>query len=74
MFQLLRSLTAGQLFRQQLPIFASSVAIAELFYKFHSFALECGAFLLTWYLLDAAVHWLVPKRLQADGSEQPIHI
>jgi hypothetical protein len=36
--------------------------IAELFYKFHSFTLECGAFLFTWY---AIAHWVFPKRRPA---------
>jgi hypothetical protein len=27
--------------------------IAELFYEFHSFTLECAAFLATWALADA---------------------
>jgi hypothetical protein len=29
--------------------------IAEAFYKFHSFTLECIAFLATWFVLDAAL-------------------
>jgi len=37
---------------QQAPVVCASVIIAELFYKFHSFTLECLAFLGTWYLLD----------------------
>jgi len=53
MFQLIHNLTAGELFKRQLPVFATSFAIAEFFYKFHSFTLECIAFLLTWYVLDA---------------------
>jgi hypothetical protein len=28
--------------------------VAELFYKFHSFTLECLAFLATWYVFDFA--------------------
>lgn len=35
--------------------FASSIVIAEVFYKFHSFTLECLAFLATWYAIDFAV-------------------
>jgi len=31
-----------------------SVVIAEMLYKFHSFSLECLAFLATWYVLSAA--------------------
>jgi hypothetical protein len=30
------------------PSLAVSVVCAELFYKFHSFSLECMAFLATW--------------------------
>ncbi|MEZ5354885.1 MAG: hypothetical protein R2762_19800 [Bryobacteraceae bacterium] len=35
------------------PLLASLLA-AEMFYKFHSFTLECGAFLATWYALSRA--------------------
>jgi hypothetical protein len=31
-----------------------SFVIAEFFYKFHSFTLEAGAFLATWYVLRLA--------------------
>lgn len=30
---------------------ATSFVIAEMFYKFHSFTLEAGAFLVTWWVL-----------------------
>jgi len=30
----------------------ASMVIAEFFYKFHSFTLECVAFLATWYALS----------------------
>jgi hypothetical protein len=30
-----------------------SLGIAEFFYKFHSFLLETGAFLVTWFALGA---------------------
>ena len=36
--------------------------IAEVFYKFHSFTLECAAFLATWAALDA-VAWHVRAAL-----------
>jgi hypothetical protein len=38
-----------------LPSGAVALVIAELFYKFHSFTLECLAFLGTWYVLDLAL-------------------
>jgi hypothetical protein len=37
---------------REAPAFAASFVIAELFYKFHSFTLETGAFLATWYVLS----------------------
>ena len=44
------------------PSLLSSMIIAETFYKFHSFILETGAFLVTWYVLDAVLQWLVPRK------------
>ena len=29
-----------------------ALVMAELFYKFHSFTLECGAFLATWWVIS----------------------
>ncbi len=55
MYHLIHSFTVGQLFKRQLPVFALAFIIAELFYKFHSFTLECAAFLATWYVLDVIV-------------------
>ena len=65
MYQLIRSARIPELLLQQAPPFAISLLIAEAFYKFHSFTLECLAFLGTWYLLDAASH-LVRKLWKAD--------
>ncbi len=53
MFELVRRLSARQLAYHQLPVLLLAVGIAETFYKFHSFLLETGAFLLTWFALDA---------------------
>lgn len=71
MFQLIRALSARQLMARQMPIAAASFVIAEVFYKFHSFALECGAFLLTWFAIDALVQGVTAlgARLQAHGSK-----
>jgi len=35
--------------------FVPSFLIAEFFYKFHSFSLECAAFLVTWFVLDIVI-------------------
>jgi len=57
MFTLIRSIPVRQLLLEQVPVFTISFIIAELFYKFHSFTLECMAFLITWYVLDAAINF-----------------
>jgi hypothetical protein len=57
MYQLLSALSAKDLLRQQLPTLLVSLVIAELLYKFHSFTLECLAFLATWFVLD----WVISR-------------
>ena len=34
------------------PALIASLALAEAFYRFHSFTLECLAFLATWFALS----------------------
>jgi hypothetical protein len=58
MYTLIQAIPLRQLLLEQLPAIAGSMLIAELFYKFHSFTLECVAFLVTWYLLDGAIRLL----------------
>jgi hypothetical protein len=58
MYTLIRSLSIRCLLVEQLPALGASFVIAEVFYKFHSFTLECGAFLATWYALDAGFQFL----------------
>ena len=53
MFELIRSTSLRQLLARQAPALAGSLLIAELFYKFGSFTLECLGFLATWFVLDA---------------------
>lgn len=53
MYQLIQSARVPDLLVQQAPPFAVSLIVAEIFYRFHSFTLECLAFLATWCLLDA---------------------
>jgi hypothetical protein len=37
------------------PAVLAAMVVAELFYKFHSFTLECIAFLATWYLIHLPI-------------------
>jgi hypothetical protein len=53
MFTLLSRLPARELLFRQAPTLIGALLIAELFYKWHSFLLETGGFLLTWFALDA---------------------
>jgi hypothetical protein len=55
-------MTLSALFRRQAPVFLLAFVFAELFYKFHSFTLECAAFLITWYVFDAVNQRLFAKR------------
>ncbi|MBA2448190.1 MAG: hypothetical protein H0V51_09200 [Chloroflexi bacterium] len=52
MYTLTRSVAPRDLLVQQATTLVPSIVIAELFYKFHSFTLECVAFLATWFVLD----------------------
>jgi hypothetical protein len=50
-----------------LPPLVVAFAVAEFFYKFHSFTLECGAFLITWRVLDWGYQF-VARRLQRPSA------
>ena len=47
MFTLLKSLHSRQVYLSEPVSFVAALVIAELFYKFHSFTVECIAFLGT---------------------------
>lgn len=55
MYTLLKSLRERQVWLSEPVSFVAALVIAELFYKFHSFLLETGAFLVTWFVLGAVV-------------------
>jgi hypothetical protein len=71
MYLLTRLLNRQQLFARQLPCAGLALVLAELFYKFHSFSLECMAFLATWYVLDALADSLLRDRLAAKSAVPP---
>jgi hypothetical protein len=55
MFELLRHTIRNNLLPQQLLSGGAAFIIANEFYKFHSFSLECIAFLATWGAMDFVV-------------------
>jgi hypothetical protein len=66
-------LSGRQIMLQQLPPFAVAWLIAELFYRFKSFSLECAAFVATWFLLDALVQFaimLVAPNREATAADR----
>lgn len=68
MYTLLNKLTRHQFFCQQIPSMVVALVSAELFYKFHSFILECAAFLVTWFVLDA-LSSLIYRRLTQSAVD-----
>lgn len=65
MYTLIQAIPLRRLILEQGVAFGLSFLIAEMFYKFHSFTLECLAFLATWYVLDFVIQlirkWLQPS-------------
>jgi hypothetical protein len=67
MYQLLQGRSFKAISTEALPPLAVALLIAELFFKWHSFTLECAGFLTTWFLLDWA--WAkVPPRFPVQRS------
>ena len=52
MYSYVRTVGIPAFLVREAPSFAIAFIIAELFYKFRSFALETGVFLVTWYILS----------------------
>lgn len=74
MFTLVRTLPLKALLAEQLPTLLAAWLVAELFYKFKSFSLECAAFLVTWFVFDAlvqAVKSVVSGPHPGDPPRQP---
>ncbi len=59
MIDLLSSLRAHAAYGPRLMGFLPALLVAELFYRFHSFALDCIGFLVTWLLLDLLIETIV---------------
>ncbi|MFN2355643.1 MAG: hypothetical protein ABR512_14120 [Desulfopila sp.] len=68
MHKFIKSMSVREIFVEQVPAVSISMIIAELFYKFHSFTLECLAFLATWYLIDLIIS-LVSRLVSSDKKQ-----
>lgn len=58
-YSLIRSFQVRDLLIAEAPPALLSLLTAEFLYKFHSFTLECGAFLATWFLISSAYAWVL---------------
>ena len=70
MYELLRNSSLRVLLTIQAPPMLISFAVASMFFKWKSFALECLGFLALWFVLDAAytaVRSAWSKRTQSSG-------
>ncbi len=70
MYTLFRLLPWRHLLAQQLPVLLAAWLVAETLYKFKSFTLECAAFLVTWFVFDAALQLV--RRTFARPSPAPM--
>ena len=68
MYTLARRSSVRALVVVQGPALLGSFVIAEIFYKFHSFTLECLAFLATWGALDWMISTFFPGRMLSSDS------
>jgi len=68
MYALISRLPARQLLVRHAPTLVGALAIAEMFYKWRSFLLEAAGFLVTWYLLDAAVSYVERRLGKGEGG------
>ena len=55
MLSLISHVPTRRLLLRDAPTMVGSLFIADLFYKWHSFMLEAGGFLLTWLVIDVLV-------------------
>jgi hypothetical protein len=55
MYTLVRCLGKPAVTLREASTFAVAILLAELFYQFHSFSLECLAFLATWTVLSGLI-------------------
>lgn len=64
MYSLIQTLGVQAAMKRELVPFIVAFVVAELFYKFHSFSLECIAFLITWAILSYLQSLVIGRRGQ----------
>jgi hypothetical protein len=72
MYTLVRNASLSVLLSCSLPSFLIAFVVAEVFFKWKSFALECLGFLALWFVLDAVMNAARPLwiRRRSVGSSK----
>lgn len=68
MFSLIKDLGVRVAVKQEAIPFLIAFAIAEFFFKFKSFALECLAFLAVWCVLSFVQSLILPRSKEQRSS------
>jgi hypothetical protein len=71
MYQLIRGRSFKAIWFDALPPLAAAFLIAEMFYKWKSFTLECLGFLVTWFVLEFLWTMIVGKLSIGAQSAPP---
>lgn len=71
MIDFLRALRNHAAYGRRLLGFIPALVVTEMFYKFHSFSLECMAFLATWLLFDVLTEWIMGSAKVKGLSNAP---
>jgi hypothetical protein len=74
MYSLMRHAPKSDLLLAHAPALVAAFAIASFFYKFGSFALECVAFLATWFVIDfllTSLRAIWPGRPDLAPTDRP---
>ena len=69
MYALIKSLGWQRLVKEQAVPLLIAWGVTEAFYKFHSFTLECAAFLATWFVLDFAMSRASSRHRRAKADQ-----
>ncbi len=62
MYTLVRTTRPRDALLVEAPSFTLALIVAEVFYKFRSFSLECVCFLATWLAFSAALSFVTRRR------------
>ena len=60
MYYMVKSVGIRRMLQREAPAAVAALVVAEMFYKFGSFVLECVAFLATWYVLSLLLTLVLP--------------